>query len=166
MYLNNSGFFSKRKNIRKVKSIITENRINVEQTMKFNNANANASSVPKDRKVLLVLGLPYNEIKIAQYYEPWDNYVEEIPENPDVEHYGIGKLTIIGWYELPEIPKFKVSDKYKLDNQEINHLMASGVFNDGDLTSTFKHQKRLREKHGGEPCFECKNIAHRLGFEI
>lgn len=53
-----------------------------------------------------------------------------------------------------------------LTKQEREHLRIVGkVVTTYDLEHTFTEQANLR-KLGGEPCWECKSIARKLGYEV
>jgi hypothetical protein len=52
-----------------------------------------------------------------------------------------------------------------LSKKELAHLKAQGISTLRTFTHIAKEQKRMREE-GGEPCFECKNIARKLNLPI
>ena len=53
-----------------------------------------------------------------------------------------------------------------LTKEERKHLSANGIRYTDDLVKTFAHQKHLRTLGGSEPCWECRRIAQKLGYEI
>lgn len=53
----------------------------------------------------------------------------------------------------------------KLDIVEIQHLHQENAITLSKLKDMFETQKRLR-RIGGEPCYTCKHIAQKLGYEI
>lgn len=56
-----------------------------------------------------------------------------------------------------------------LTDDELSHLVNTANVNSfNDLKENFEHQKQLRAvaHYKVEPCFECKAIAHKLGFKI
>ena len=52
-----------------------------------------------------------------------------------------------------------------LSKKEKKHLREQGVRTLAEFKETAEKQRVLR-KHGGEPCFECKNIARKLGLPV
>jgi hypothetical protein len=64
------------------------------------------SEAPKDgRPVLLWLRAPYNEMRVARWYEPWGNWQEgEFPTDPEGDELtGIG-AAVPSHFMLPEPP--------------------------------------------------------------
>jgi len=58
------------------------------------------------------------------------------------------------------------SDWTKLTPEEKNHLINTGGLTEGqDLEAFFDAQDEIRAKYHMEPCWDCKSIARKLGFE-
>lgn len=53
----------------------------------------------------------------------------------------------------------------KLTPEEKQHLADMGVKEGEDLELLFKAQDEVRTIYHMEPCWECKTIARRLGYE-
>lgn len=60
-----------------------------------------------------------------------------------------------------------VKDWDKLTVEEQEHLTSdAGVITTDDLVKNFEGQKHLRTLGKTEPCWTCKNIARKLGYEV
>lgn len=57
---------------------------------------------PKDQRILLRLNAPEYNVVIAQFYLPWEIWVEVEPDDPECERYGIGTLVPTGWMYVPK----------------------------------------------------------------
>jgi hypothetical protein len=78
-------------------------------------------------------------------------------------------------YSVRPIPEYCIKPMKKnnwkslLTKKEMSHLSNTANINSfDDLKELFKNQKELRAitYYKVEPCFKCKSIARKLGFEI
>lgn len=63
-------------------------------------------TVPRDgMEVMIYLGTPYNQVRLAHWFEAWGNWQEGPDPDPAMDNYcGIGSGVPTHWMPLPSPP--------------------------------------------------------------
>ena len=56
--------------------------------------------------------------------------------------------------------------KHKLTKKHLKHLEKFGIHNYSGIERQMKHLIKERKTTPHEPCFECKEIAGKLGLKV
>jgi hypothetical protein len=54
----------------------------------------------------------------------------------------------------------------KLSKKELAHLKEQGIHTNWDWQQTLKKQAEFRALGGSEPCWDCREIAEKLGQPV